>query len=455
MNHLKKLITATLLLLLPLINEAQNIVNFAGNGNMGYSGDGFPANSGFCELYQPAGIYIDRAGNTYIDDCANNVIRKVNTNGIISTFAGIKITGNGGYYGDGGPATNAELNLPEDICADTSGNIYIADFDNAVIRMVNTSGIISTVVGSGFVGYSGDGGPATNAELDLPVYVFVDKQENMYISDIGNYVIRKVDASGIISTFAGNGKGGYSGDGGPATAAEILSPTGICEDSTGNIYFAMGSGNTPVIRKVNSSGIISTIAGNGIAGYSGDGGPATSAELDFLFGLCFDGAGNLLVCDGANNRVREINTSGIISTIAGNGHVGRSGDGGPATAAELYDPSGIAINQYGNVYFSESFNNDVREIVYNPEGIEDIRNNGDISIYPNPANQKLNLQFNKQIYGLATLSVIDITGREILNSTLSTIHYPLSIDVSSLSAGMYFLNVKTKDNNFTQKFIKD
>jgi trimeric autotransporter adhesin len=442
----------SLLLLTPI--NAQNIIDFAGNGNMGYSGDGFPANSGYCELYQPAGVYIDKFGNTYIDDCLNNVIRKVNTNGIISTFAGIKITGYGGYSGDGGPATNAELNLPEDVCGDTAGNIFIADYDNSVIRMVNTAGIISTVVGSGFIGYSGDGGPATNAELDLPVYVFVDNQESIYISDLGNFRIRKVNASGIISTFAGNGIAGYNGDGGPATSAELRAGVGVCNDSTGNIYIAMGTGVIPVIRKVNRSGIISTIAGNGIAGYSGDGGPATSAELSYPFGLCFDASGNLLFCDGGNNRVREINTSGIISTVAGNGDGGRSGDGGPATTAELYNPWGIAVNQYGNVCFSEANNNDVREIVYHPVGIENITDDENIFIYPNPANQKINLQFNKQLNGLATLTIMDITGREVLSCEKNISNGIVQVDVSYLTTGMYFLSLKNKDVSIIKKFIK-
>jgi trimeric autotransporter adhesin len=457
MKKLKQLFTALSLLLFPMISISQNIIDFAGNGNMGYSGDGFPANSGYCELYQPAGICIDKYGNTYIDDCLNNVIRRVNTSGIISTFAGIKIAGYGGYSGDGGPATNAELNLPEDVCGDSSGNIYIADYDNGVIRMVNTSGIISTVAGSGYRGFSGDGGQATSAEMYLPDWVFVDAHQNMYISDLGNNRIREVNTSGVISTYAGNGVAGYSGDGGTATAAETGYPLGIYGDSAGNIYIAQAGEN--VIRKINTGGIISTIAGNGISGFSGDGGVATSAEISFPAGLCFDASGNLLFCDEGNARVRIIKTSGIISTIAGNGYNapigGYSGDGGPATAAELSDPDGIAISQYKNVCFADCTNNIVREIVYNPTGIENITENGDIFIYPNPTNQNLNLQFDKQIDGLATLSVMDIAGREVLNSQISILNSQFSVNVSSLSAGMYFLNVKTKDNFFTQKFIKD
>jgi len=455
MKKLKNLITAAFLLALPMIMNAQNIIDFAGNGNIGYGGDGFPANSGVCELYQPVGVYVDKFGNTYISDNANNVIRKVNTSGIISTFAGIRMLGFGGYSGDGGPATEAELNVPEGVSGDINGNIYIADYDNGVIRMVNTSGIISTVAGSGYRGFSGDGGPATNAEIYLPTYVFIDAHENMYISDYGNSRIRMINALGIISTYAGNGDISYSGDGGPATAAEIAYPLSIYGDSAGNIYI---SGESDVIRKVNSSGVISTIAGNGTRAFSGDGGPATSAELDFPCGLCFDASGNLLFCDGGNARVREINTSGIISTIAGNGDGGYSGNGGPATAAELFGPWGIAINQYGNVCFADEGNNVVREIVYQPTGIEDTSDNWEILIYPNPTNQNLNLQFNKQPIGLATLSVIDITGREILNSQFTPGNYvgtQFTIDVSSLSAGMYFVNVKTKDNFFKQKFIKD
>ncbi len=460
MNHLKLFIPLILLIALPMINKAQNIIGFAGNGNQGYSGDGFPANSGFCELYDPFGVFIDKLGNTYITDNQNNVIRKVNTAGIISTFAGIRMIGPWGYSGDGGPATDAELNLPAGVSGDTFGNVLIADYDNAVIRMVNTSGIISTIAGSGFIGFSGDGGPATNAEMYFPVYLFVDKQENMYVSDLGNDRVRVVNTSGVISTFAGNGIFGYSGDGGAATSAEIGLPIGICGDSIGNIYIAMGEGTFPVIRKVNSSGIISTIAGNGQVGYSGNGGQATDAELHFPIGLCFDASGNLLFCDGGNNCVREIDGSGVISTIAGNGYGGYTGNGGPATSAEIFGPWGIAVNQHGNVCFADQGNNVVREIVYHPTGIENISDNGDMRIYPNPANQQLHLQFNKQINGLTTLSVMDITGREIIKSQFSIPiaignNSQFSVDISSLSAGMYFLNIKAKDNYFTQKFIKN
>ncbi len=220
---------------------------------------------------------------------------------IISTIAG---NGTAGYSGDGGPAASAELNSPSGVAVDFSGNIYIADYKNNRIRRVDASGVISTVAGKGTAGYSGDGGPASSAELSTPSGVAVDTSGNIYIADSSNNCIRKVDASGVISTVAGKGTGGYSGDGGPASSAELSSPFGVAVDASGNIYIADDKNNR--IRKVDASGVISTVAGNGTGGYSGDGGPATSAELNSPSGLAVDSSGNIYIADTTNYRVREV-----------------------------------------------------------------------------------------------------------------------------------------------------
>ncbi len=349
---------------LSFLVSAQNISTIAGNHayGHGYSGDGGAATA--AELYNPTGVAVDKTGNIYVADQDNNIIRKINTSGTISTIAGNHSFGHG-YSGDGSPATGAQLYLPSAAAVDASGNVYIADLNNNVIRKVNTSGIISTIAGnfSYGAGYSGDGGAATAAELDAPTGVAVDASGNVYVADETNNVIRKINTSGIISTYAGNHKGGYSGDGGAATAAELYLPDGIGFDGSGNLYIA--DNNNYVTRKVNTLGIISTVAGNHSygPGYTGDGGAATSAELGFPLGVCADASGNFYVGD-ENNGVRKVNTSGIISTYAGNHSLGfgYSGDGGPATAAELNVPAGVVLDAVGNLYIADQNNNVIRKV---------------------------------------------------------------------------------------------
>src|ERR1700752_2823905 len=288
---------------------------------------------------------------------------------IITTVAGNGTTGiypcSLCYGGDGGSATAAEIYDPSGVAFDAAGNLYIADAGNNRIRKVTTAGIISTFAGTGAPVFSGDGGPATAAKLWQPMGVSIDAIGNMYIADNANFVIRKVTTAGIISTIAGDTTQGYSGDGGPATAAQLSDASGIALDGAGNLYIADNANNR--IRKVNTSGIITTIAGNGTLGYSGDAGPATAAELSAPTFITTDNAGNVYFTDGNNNRLRMINTAGIINTIAGNGLMGYGGDGGPATAAKLNPPQGITIEAADNLYIADWSNNRVRK-VYNCSG---------------------------------------------------------------------------------------
>jgi sugar lactone lactonase YvrE len=299
---------------------------------------------------------VDVVGNLYIADTGNYRVREVAANGIISTVAG---GGSIGYSGDGGPATSAGLNYPYGVAVDVAGNLYIADFFNSRVRKVATNGTISTVAGGGG-SYPGDGGPATNAVLGNVTGVAVDVAGNLYIADPDNNRIRKVAANGTISTVAGNGTLGYSGDGGPATSAQLWSPDGVAVDVAGNLYIADGNNNR--IRKVATNGMISTVAGNGSLGYSGDGGPATSAQMDFPWGLAVDSVGNLYIADGNNNRIRKVATNGTISTVAGNGSYGYSGDGGPATSAELSGAYGVALDAAGNLYIADTYNCRIRKV---------------------------------------------------------------------------------------------
>ena len=331
------------------------ITTVAGNGIASYFGDGGRATS--ASLDSPRGVAVDAAGKVSIADYDNNRIRNVSTNGIITTVAG---NGTAAYTGDGREAIFGELHLPGSVAVDAFGNLFIADTDNQRIRKVDTNGIITTVAGNGAGGYSGDGGQATNTDLDYPQGVAVDASGNLFIADTDNSAVRKVDTNGIITTVAGDEREGYFGDGGPATSAELEFPVGVAVDAIGNLFIADFYDQR--VRKVVTNGIITTVAGNGIASYSGDGGPATSASLYDPQGVAVDASGNLFIADSNNRRIRKVNASGIITTLAGNGGYGYSGDGGEATNAELNDPYGVAVSASGNLLIADAGNERIREV---------------------------------------------------------------------------------------------
>ncbi len=420
--------------------SAQIINTFAGDGHAGYSGDGGQATA--AELYEPLGLAVDTIGNIYICEEGNNIIRKVNTSGILFTVAG---NGVYGFFGDGGIATSAELSRPTGVAVDKKGNIYIADYDDSRIRKVDNVGIISTFAGNGVRSYSGDGGPATAAELSYPYQIFIDTVGNILFADEGNNRIRKIDSLGIISTIAGNGIYGYSGDGGPATAAEFRSPSDMIIDKLGDMYIV--DNNNYRVRKVNTSGIISTVVGNGIQGYSGDGGPATAAELHFASQITLDTVGNLYISDFIINRIREVNTSGIIFTMAGNGVGSYSGDGGPATSAELNYPGKVVIDASNNFYIADWGNNRVRIINSSSisTNINDKReNSSSLSIFPNPSTGQFTLSLSN-VSESCNVEVYNVFGEEVYSSnySLSTNHY--SLDLSADPNGIYLYRVITEN----------
>jgi PKD repeat protein len=332
------------------VSGSDTITTVAGTGTAGYSGDGGQATS--TQLNYPLGVTVDAQGIVYVADTSNNRVRKI-TGGIITTIAG---TGTAGFAGDGGQATSAQLNVPGGVAVDAQGNVYIADEDNHRVRKVS-GGIITTIAGTGVAGYSGDGGQATSALLNFPHGVTVDAQGNVFIVDTDNHRVRKVDSAGNITTVAGNGTAGFAGDGGQATSAELNFPRQVAVDAQENLYIADTDNHR--VRKV-SGGIITTFAGTGVAGFSGDGGQATSALLNFPRGVALDAAGNLYISED-NHRIRKV-TGGIITTIAGTGVAGFAGDGGAGTSAQLDFPWGLAVDANGNLYIGDEYNHRVREI---------------------------------------------------------------------------------------------
>jgi hypothetical protein len=336
------------LLLLCHNSQSQIISTIAGTGSLAYSGDGGAAVS--AGITNPIGGCFNQNGVYIFPDYNANRIRAIYPNGIIYTIGG---NGVGTYGGDGSLATATGITRPQNVKLDTLNNVFIAQHNDNVIRKIDVStGLIYTIAGTGMGAFSGDGGPATAAELWNPHDVAFDRKGNIYIADMFNHRVRKINHLGVISTIAGTGIASYSGDGGPATSAELSYPTGLALDDTGNVYIADPSSFVCRIRKVDTNGIITTIAGNGSGTYVGDGIPATSAAIAPVT-VALDKQNNIYMSDRFNHRVYKVDKStGILYCIAGNGTGSDAGDGGAATAAGLYTPTGVSIDDCGNVYIA-------------------------------------------------------------------------------------------------------
>ena len=432
-------------LLFSFAAHAQIITTVAGFDSVGYNGDNIPAIN--AQLYDPHGVAFDDNGNFYIADTYNNRIRKVNVTGIITTIAG---NDNVGYNGDGIPATAAELYSPVGIICDHYGNIYFADAYNNRVRKIDTAGIITTVAGNGDTTYNGDNIPADSASVYNPHAVALDAHGNLYITDWGNYRVRKVNIAGIITTIAGTGVAGYTGDNGLATAADVDAPFGIIADDTGNVYFADAYKN--VVRKIATSGIITTFAGNGTSSWSiGDNGPADSASLDNPAGLAIDGDNNVYIADAYHSRVRKVTVeTSIITTVAGSGIGGGfSGDNGPATAARLNAPFGIVADAAGDLYIADALDSRIRRVGW-PLDITQLPAHSDNTIiYPNPVITVLNIQ---SVSPVGEITIANILGQIVCSQLSASNKQSVKIDVSELPSGLYCVKI---DGDEIRKFIKE
>jgi len=419
-------------------SHSQNIYTDAGTGNMGFAGDGGAATSAYLSF--PYSAIFDATGNMFISDANNHRIRKVDQNGIITTYAG---TGTQGASGDGGAATLARFSFPYGMAFDGLGNLYVADYNNHRIRKITPAGIITTFAGNGVLGYSGDGAAANLAQLSYPISVAVDASNNIYIADGGNHRIRKVTTSGIISTVAGTGTAGDTGDGSLATSAQFQSPYAVAIDGSGNMYIAAYGNNK--VRKVNTSGIISTFAGNGVLGYSGDGGNATAANIAGPYGLTSDAGGNVYISESIGQRIRKIDGLGTITTFVGTGTGGYSGDGAACNLAQINGPAGVSFDAVGNFYVSDVGNNRIRKVcnMNCVAGINEYSNTTQIELYPNPSfgSFKVNVNLN------GTLIIHNSIGQSVYEQELVNGDNNIDLKIT----GGFYTCVITKDVTILEK----
>ncbi len=426
--------------------QTLKINTVVGNGIQSFSGDGAVAtNAG---LAGPLFIDFDTLGNYYILDYWNRRVRMVNSGGIISTVAG---NGSVGNTGDGALATNAAMGC-RGMAVNGRGDIYISDEVYGTIRKVTRStGIITRVAGNGTYGYSGDGGPATAAQFKLPFGIALDNKGNVLVADAGAHCIRKVTPTGTISTIAGNGTAGFFGDGGLATAALLDSPYAVAVDKIGNIFISDHGNN--VVRKIDTFGMISTFAGTYITyGNTGDGGPANAALLRAPSGIAFDNARNVYIADADNHRIRRVDTFGMITSVIATGTQGFGGDGGPAISAQLDNPYDLAFGRDGSIYIADANNQRIRKVYLFEVGVDQAVNNSNIKVFPNPTTD------NAVVEGLEAgdkVTVYDVTGK-VAQESLSIPAPGTRFLLKSTVPGTYLVMVYDSNGNWktTVKFVK-
>ena len=440
-----------ILLFFPAVSNAQLLIStFAGGGTT--LGDGGPATA--AKLLSPSGICTDRYGNVYVSDQNDCRVRKIDTAGIITTVAGRGFSGSDSshYTGDGGVADSARLWYPEGVAVDTFGNLYIADQNNNAIRMV-AGGNIYTIAGNGTFGDSGEGGPATAASLWHPADVTVDRYGNVFFVDQDNKKLKRIDTLGIITTIAGTGVAGYNGDSIAADTAQLNFPQGIGTDTAGNLYIADFYNGR--VRKIDmSTGLIYTLVGSGtcVSPSTGDGGPATAAGMCDAAAVGSDQFGNIYVTDFYNFKIRKVDPSGIITTIAGNDTSGFSGDCGPATAAELSYAQGVNADPAGNVYIADFSNSRVRKVsphaVCPPADVQPIAAIPETAnVFPNPAFGNVAVtrkgRFNVVIANLVGENVWSAGGFEDRTE----------IDIGSYPSGIYVMTITGDGRTDVRKLV--
>lgn len=413
--------------------QVPRINTISGTGVGGFSGDGFVSTG--AQLHNPQSVTLDNNNNVYILDFLNYRIRKINNSGIIVTIAG---NGNNGFTGDGSIATSAEMN-PYGVAVNRNNELYISDASWNVIRKVNSLGIISTVVGIGMYGNTGDGGPASAAKIGSPYGMAFDTANNLYFADAKQHVVRKVNAAGIITKFAGNDTAGYAGDGDFAILARLDSPYAVAADRKGNVYISDIKNN--VIRKVDPTGVISTYAGIASTfGHSGDGGAANAALLNRPAGIAVDTLGNLFIADADNDVIRKVDTAGIITTVVGNGTPGFGGDMGSVNGCNLHTPFGVAVAKNGDLYIADANNQRIRK-TYAPVSVTEVVRDV-IAVYPNPATE--NITVTGTAAG-DKITIADVTGRIINTDLMAISSTSVTISLSAVPTGVYILKVTSAD----------
>jgi trimeric autotransporter adhesin len=435
---------AILLLLLPCRGSyAQVIVTVAGTGINGYSGDGGPATN--AKMSGPSSLVFDKNDNFYFTEEGNATIRKVTPSGLISRFAG---NGTSGYSGDGGPAINAEIDGGGGLAVDKWNNIYLADGSNHSIRKITTDGVIHTIAGTGIAGYNGDGISALSAQLNQPQGVGVDDTGNVYICDRVNFRLRKVDTFGNISTIAGTGIMGFAVDGARADTAAINESWYVVVDKNGDIYFI----DKTRIRKIAAADHrLSTVAGNGIDAFSGDGGPATAAAIGTQY-FTFDSVGNMFLAEGTN-RIRKIDTNGIINTVTGNGLVGYDPEGVNLPVARLNMPTGIAFSPAGELYFTEKSGAKVRKITQAWDGVNEVSaKDNRLELFPNPARHTVSISVRSEAEE-ASVTIADVTGAVVARKTI-TCNVAHTI-ATPWPKGIYMVCVVVGDATITKQVYVD
>jgi trimeric autotransporter adhesin len=417
------------------IGQGQFIATFAGNGIAAFGGDGNVCTD--ASFWGPLNMTFDKAGNLYVVDFNNRRVRKIAmSDRTITTVAGNGIQG---HTGDGSYATNADMS-PFGVAMDTMGNLYISDPGYGVIRKVNNAQIVSTYAGGPSYGYYGDGGPASASLLNTPYGLAIDDTGNLYIADAGNHVVRKINTAGVISTVAGTGVSGYSGDGSSALLATLDSPYAVTVDHLGDIYITDLGNN--VIREVLPTGIIFTAVGTGVYGYSGDGNAAGLATLNGPKGLAVDAANNLYIADAYNNVVRKVTYSNsVISTVVGNGSLGYSGDLGYALGCNLNDPTSVLVDSHGDIFVTDANNERVRYTYNENVGVPSVSSPAAVSVSPNPFSSTINFT------GLNTgfnVAVYDMLGRNVVKGSAAG-SSTLTVTTPVLPAGMYLVKVTGAD----------